>query len=544
MAAVLLSSRPGQGRALGQHEPGVLLVVQRLAEDLALLRVRQRQLHRLLRLDHGIDGQDQPLLWHLVHQRREARAFGADAVRHRHPASLEEQLRRVGGVLADLAQRSTAVKARGLIGLDRDQRDRPRVGGGLQGILQLDRDDDQVRGLAVGDEGLGGVDDVLVTVSARAPGHRPHVAPGARLGHGDRADHGALDHRRQPARALFLAAVLEDVVGDHPAVDVVAPALLQDAGLLLGNGHLMQDVAAGAAVLLGHSRAEQADPARLHPEFPVDVPLLGPLGHLRRGLALEELPRHVAQRLQFVGHPLRDVVSRHAVASAPFPFPASGSMHPDLCIRIYDNYSSSYHTLVDDGLEAEDVMTSDGVLGGIKVVDLSEQVPGPYATRLLAGLGADVIKVERPDAGDRLRQRPVMFAAENRGKRDLSIDLKSADGRDALLRVIAAADVLVETYRPGVMDRLGLGFDALLEVNPQIIYLSISGYGATGPYRDLPGHDFQYLSFAGAIPPPKSYFAADYVPTTLPVADMGASLYAVLAVVLALHEKLARPASF
>ena len=197
-----------------------------------------------------------------------------------------------------------------------------------------------------------------------------------------------------------------------------------------------------------------------------------------------------------------------------------------------------------DGLEAEDVMASDGVLGGIKVVDLSEQVPGPYATRLLAGLGADVIKVERPDAGDRLRQRPVMFAAENRGKRDLSIDLKSADGRAALLRVIAAADVLVETYRPGVMDRLGLGFDALLEVNPQIIYLSISGYGATGPYRDLPGHDFQYLAFAGAIPPPKSYFAADYVPTTLPAADLGASLYSLLAVVLALHEKLARPARF
>jgi CoA:oxalate CoA-transferase len=190
------------------------------------------------------------------------------------------------------------------------------------------------------------------------------------------------------------------------------------------------------------------------------------------------------------------------------------------------------------------VVAADGVLGGVKVVDLSEQVPGPYATRLLAGLGADVIKVERPDAGDRLRQRPVMFAAENRGKRDLSVDLKSAEGRAALLRVIAAADVLVEAYRPGVMDRLGLGFDAVLEVNPQIIYLSISGYGATGPYRDLPGHDFQYLSFAGAIPPPKSYFAADYVPTTLPAADMGASLYSMLAVILALYEKLARPASF
>jgi CoA:oxalate CoA-transferase len=189
-------------------------------------------------------------------------------------------------------------------------------------------------------------------------------------------------------------------------------------------------------------------------------------------------------------------------------------------------------------------MATDGVLGSVKVVDLSEQVPGPYATRLLAGLGADVIKVERPDAGDRLRQRPVMFAAENRGKRDLSVDLKSAEGRDALLKVIAPADVLVETYRPGVMDRLGLGFDALIEVNPQLIYLSISGFGATGPYRDLPAHDFQYLSLAGAIPPPQAYFAADYVPTTLPMADMGASLYAVLAVVLALHEKLACPAGF
>jgi crotonobetainyl-CoA:carnitine CoA-transferase CaiB-like acyl-CoA transferase len=189
-------------------------------------------------------------------------------------------------------------------------------------------------------------------------------------------------------------------------------------------------------------------------------------------------------------------------------------------------------------------MTAGDVLGSVKVVDLSEQVPGPYATRLLAGLGADVIKVERPDAGDRLRQRPVMFAAENRGKRDLSVDLKSAEGRDTLLKVIAAADVLVETYRPGVMNRLGLGFDALIEVNPQIIYLSISGFGATGPYRDLPAHDFQYLSLAGAIPPPQAYFAADYVPTTLPMADMGASLYAVLAVVLALHEKLACPASF
>lgn len=186
----------------------------------------------------------------------------------------------------------------------------------------------------------------------------------------------------------------------------------------------------------------------------------------------------------------------------------------------------------------------EAVLAGVRVVDLSEQVPGPNATRLLAGLGADVVKVERPDSGDRLRHRPVMFDAENRGKRGLSIDLKTPAGRAALLRMVASADVLVEGFRPGVMDRLGLGFDTLAEANPRIICLSISGYGATGPYRDLPGHDFQYLSYAGAIPAPQAYFTADYVPTTLPVADMGTSVYSVLAVVLALLEKQRDPGAF
>jgi CoA:oxalate CoA-transferase len=184
------------------------------------------------------------------------------------------------------------------------------------------------------------------------------------------------------------------------------------------------------------------------------------------------------------------------------------------------------------------------VLSGIRVLDLTEQVPGPYATRLLAGLGADVVKVERPGSGDPLRARPVMFEAENRGKRDLCLDLKSAGGRDALLRVAARADVFVEGFRPGVTDRLGIGFAAVAEVNPKIIYASISGFGASGPYRDLPGHDFQYLSYVGAIPPPKAYFAADYVPTTLPVADMGTSVFATLAIVLALHERQRDPESF
>jgi crotonobetainyl-CoA:carnitine CoA-transferase CaiB-like acyl-CoA transferase len=184
------------------------------------------------------------------------------------------------------------------------------------------------------------------------------------------------------------------------------------------------------------------------------------------------------------------------------------------------------------------------VLSGVRVLDLCEQVPGPYSSRLLAGLGADVIKVERPGAGDPLRARPFMFEAENRGKRDLCLDLKSAAGRSALLAVAAKTDVFIEGFRPGVTDRLGVGFDDVVAVNPKIIYASISGFGASGPYRDLPGHDFQYLSYAGGIPAPEAYFAADYVPTTLPVADMGASVFATLSIVLALHERQRDPQSF
>jgi CoA:oxalate CoA-transferase len=184
------------------------------------------------------------------------------------------------------------------------------------------------------------------------------------------------------------------------------------------------------------------------------------------------------------------------------------------------------------------------VLDGITVVDFSEQVPGPHATRLLSGLGADVIKIERIDGGDRLRARPGMFESQNRGKRSLAVDLKSDAGRAAVLGLVAAADVVVEGYRPGVMDRLGLGFAALSAVNPRLIYASISGFGAHGPYRDLAGHDFQYLAYVGAIPPPDPATIEHYVPTTLPIADLGASVYAELSIVLALYERLRDAESF
>src|SRR6266568_2590188 len=106
------------------------------------------------------------------------------------------------------------------------------------------------------------------------------------------------------------------------------------------------------------------------------------------------------------------------------------------------------------------------VLDGVSVVDFSEQVPGPNATRLLTGLGADVIKIERPGGGDGLRPRPAMFESQNRGKRSLAVNLKTERGLAAVMPLVEAADVVVEGYRPGVMDRLGLGFTDLSRVNP------------------------------------------------------------------------------
>lgn len=178
-----------------------------------------------------------------------------------------------------------------------------------------------------------------------------------------------------------------------------------------------------------------------------------------------------------------------------------------------------------------------GVLSSIRVIDLSELLPGPNATRMLAGLGAEVIKVERP-GGDRLRHRPGMFDPQNRGKRSIVLDLKTEAGRRTLARLVETADVLVEGYRPGVLDKLGLGFANLQAVNPELIYVSISGYGSDGPYRDVPGHDFQYLAFAGGIPEPDIDFAARYTPTSVPVADMASSLYASLGIVLAILDKV------
>jgi crotonobetainyl-CoA:carnitine CoA-transferase CaiB-like acyl-CoA transferase len=146
-------------------------------------------------------------------------------------------------------------------------------------------------------------------------------------------------------------------------------------------------------------------------------------------------------------------------------------------------------------------------LAGLRVLDLSRLLPGGYATLLLADLGAEVLKVEQPGKGDYLRWMPpyaatgegAMHLALNRGKRSLTLDLKLSQGRDLLRRLVREYDVLVESFRPGVLDRLGVGWEVLSGDNPRLVYCAISGYGATGPYADRAGHDINYMGYAGAL---------------------------------------------
>src|SRR5713226_8405552 len=145
-------------------------------------------------------------------------------------------------------------------------------------------------------------------------------------------------------------------------------------------------------------------------------------------------------------------------------------------------------------------------LTGIRVLDLTRLLPGAYCTLLLADMGADVVKVEEPGDGDYMRWTPplvngqsTLFNAINRNKRSLTLNLKSDVGRDLLLRLAERADVLVEGNRPGVMERLGLGWDVLHARNPRLIMCSITGYGQEGPFANRDGHDINYMATAGGL---------------------------------------------
>jgi crotonobetainyl-CoA:carnitine CoA-transferase CaiB-like acyl-CoA transferase len=143
-------------------------------------------------------------------------------------------------------------------------------------------------------------------------------------------------------------------------------------------------------------------------------------------------------------------------------------------------------------------------LDGVKVLDLSLFLPGPMLTLMMADHGADVIKVEPVGEGEPSRHiglstngQTVWFRNTHRGKRSVQLDLKSAEGQAAFWALAAEADVLVEAFRPGVVDRLGVGYEAVKAVNPGIVYCSISAFGQTGPYRDRPAHDLAVEALAG-----------------------------------------------
>ena len=182
-------------------------------------------------------------------------------------------------------------------------------------------------------------------------------------------------------------------------------------------------------------------------------------------------------------------------------------------------------------------------LEGLRVVDLTENLAGPFCTMILADMGADVVKVERPGIGDESRRFPPFLDGESagyltlhRGKRSVLLDLKDARGREAFLRLVGRADVLGEAFRPGTLERLGLGPTTLRAAHPRLVVCSLSGYGQTGPYRERGGYDLIAQAMGGLMsvtgepgrPPAKC---------GLPVTDMGCGMWAAIGILLALAAR-------
>ncbi len=175
-------------------------------------------------------------------------------------------------------------------------------------------------------------------------------------------------------------------------------------------------------------------------------------------------------------------------------------------------------------------------LHGLRVVSLAEQYPGPYATLLMADLGAEVILVERPGQGDPARAFPGFHAALNRNKRAVAIDLKGEEGRGALRALLADADVMLEGFRPGTMARLGFGYEDVARFNPRLVYVSISGFGQDGPYRDRPAHDLSYQAIAGLLFG-QARSGQLTPPGDLAIGDLASAMFAALGTLAALHQR-------
>ena len=174
-------------------------------------------------------------------------------------------------------------------------------------------------------------------------------------------------------------------------------------------------------------------------------------------------------------------------------------------------------------------------LAGIQVVDFSMFVPGPFASAILADLGADVIKVEPPRGDPGRSYVPVQFETENRNKRSIALNLKDPEAADVVARLAAQAQVVIEGFRPGVAKRLGIDYETLRAHNGRLIYCSISGYGQSGPWRERPGHDVNYVAAAGALAFPGQWREPP-ARSSLPIADMAGGAFAAIAMLAALRE--------
>lgn len=186
-----------------------------------------------------------------------------------------------------------------------------------------------------------------------------------------------------------------------------------------------------------------------------------------------------------------------------------------------------------------------GPLSSLKILDFSGLLPGPFGTMVLADMGADIVRLEAPGRPDMVRAMPPMddgvsacHGYLNRSKKSLAVDLKKPEGVEIVKKLVQQYDIIVEQFRPGVMARLGVGYEALKAVNPGLIYCSITGYGQDGPYKDRAGHDMNYLSIAGVTAGYNSRKASGPGPINVQIADVaGGSYHAVMGILAAVIHR-------
>ncbi|MBI2339764.1 MAG: CoA transferase [Deltaproteobacteria bacterium] len=172
----------------------------------------------------------------------------------------------------------------------------------------------------------------------------------------------------------------------------------------------------------------------------------------------------------------------------------------------------------------------DKPLSGVTIVDLSRLIPGPFCSLILADLGARVIKMEDPQRGDYLRNISCVYRGLNRNKKILKLDIKSQKGKEAFVRHVKKADILIESFRPGVLKKMGFSISQLHKINRRLIVASITGYGQKGPNKNRAGHDLNYMALSGCLNPPQ--------PPYIQYADLvGGGLFAALAIISALYQR-------